>query len=75
MLQAVALFGEPVEASPEEAVEADDVEGHDGDAGEDVMEVASLGSAGDVRAQAGGGEGSAAVGNDLGDDRCVPCSA
>jgi hypothetical protein len=64
-----------VEAAPEEAVESDDVEGHDGDAGEDLVEVAGFGGFGDVGAQAGGGEGGAAVGDDLGDDGGVPGAA
>ena len=41
---------------PEEAVDGDDVEGHDGDAGEDLVEVAIFGGGGDVGAESGGGE-------------------
>ncbi len=48
---AVAVFGEVVEASPEEPVERDDVEGHDRHAGQDPVEVTDLRGFGDVCAE------------------------
>src|SRR5712692_2566848 len=70
--QRVAGLGQVVEASPDQAVDADHVDAHDDDTGEDAWEVADTRGLGDVGAQPGGDEMVVAEVDDLGHDRRVP---
>src|SRR5205085_9469678 len=73
--EGVAGVGEAVKTSPEEAVEADDVQAHHRHAREEVGVVARGGRLGDIGAETGGGQRGPAECDDLGHDGRVPGAA
>src|SRR6516165_2412704 len=68
-------LGEQIEWTPQQAIDDDHIEAHDGDAEHDAMHVAGIGLLGNISAEPLGFEVRIAPGRHLGNDAGVPRAA